>query len=205
METRHSLTINSPQADRDDWGVRAAREYIKATMQGFSDRLDVSLDCYMAAEQGRITEQAELCNVMAVLPGRRERRVYVSGHYDTVARREDTGSFDWTRWENPAPGANDDGSGTVLTMELARIFRQSGLQFDATQVFIGFVAEEEGLVGASLHSQRALDEVRDRPHGDSLPERLLGFHALVSAALSTGPGLPTRSAAIPIRRARRVA
>lgn len=157
METRHSLTINSEQADRDDWGVRAAREYILRTMRGFSDRLDVSLDCYQAEQQGRITEPAELCNVVAVLPGRSERRIYVSGHYDTVARRVGEG-FDWGRYDNPAPGANDDGSGTVLTMELARVMSQSGLEFDATLVFVAFVAEEEGLIGASLHAQRALDE-----------------------------------------------
>ena len=91
--------------------------------------------------------------------------MYVSGHYDTVARREDTGSFDWSRWENPAPGANDDGSGTVLTMELARVLAQSGLEFDATLVFIALAAEEEGLVGATLHAQKA---VRDSTRIDAV-------------------------------------
>ena len=62
--------------------------------------------------------------------------------------------FDWTRFDNPAPGANDDGSGTVLTMEAARVLSQSGLEFDATLVFVAFVAEEEGLIGASLHAAR---------------------------------------------------
>lgn len=32
----------------------------------------------------------------------------------------------------PAPAANDNGSGTALTMELARVFAMSGLDFDAT-------------------------------------------------------------------------
>ena len=150
LETRHSLSFS----ERDDWGVIAAREYILQTMRGFSSRLRVELDCYDVEPQGRIPEKAELCNVVAVLPGRSERRVYVSGHYDTVARPEG-GEFDWTRYDNPAPGANDDGSGTVLTMEVARVLAQSGLDFDATLVFVGFVAEEEGLVGASLHAARA--------------------------------------------------
>ena len=153
LETRHSLS----HSDRTDWGVGAAREYILATMRGFSTALDVSLDCYDVEPQGRITEATELCNVVAVLPGRSDRRVYVSGHYDTVARRGD-GTFDWSRWDNPAPGANDDGSGTVLTMEVARVLAQSGLEFDATLVFVAFVAEEEGLVGASLHASRAARE-----------------------------------------------
>jgi len=153
LQTRHSLS----HSDRPDWGVDAARQYILETFQGFSPRLQVSLDCYQVAAQGRIPEPTELCNVVAVLPGRSERRVYVSGHYDTVARRED-GTFDWTRWDNTAPGANDDGSGTVLTMEVARVLAQSGLDFDATLVFVAFVAEEEGLVGASLHATKAVEE-----------------------------------------------
>jgi len=153
LETRHSLALS----DREDWGVRAAREIIMETMAAFSPRLEVALDCYQVEAQGRIAEEAGLCNVVAVLPGRSERRIYVSGHYDTVARRTE-GSFDWTRWDNPAPGANDDGSGTVLTMEVARVLAQSGLEFDATLVFVAFVAEEQGLVGASLHAERAVEE-----------------------------------------------
>lgn len=161
FETRHSLSFS----DRPDFGVLPARDYIRETMQSFSDRLRVDFDCYEVEAQGRIPIQAELCNVVAVLPGRSDRRIYVSGHYDTVARREADpaaggggGGFDWTRFDNPAPGANDDGSGTVLTMELARVLSQSGLDFDATLVFVGFVAEEEGLVGASLHATRAQRE-----------------------------------------------
>lgn len=159
FETRHSLSFS----DRDDFGVLPARRYILETMRGFSDRLQVDFDCYEVEPQGRIPEQAELCNVVAVLPGRSERRVVVSGHYDTVARIEASdpasggggGGFDWTRFDNPAPGANDDGSGTVLTMEVARVLAQSGIDFDATLVFVAFVAEEEGLVGASLMAAKA--------------------------------------------------
>ena len=60
--------------------------------------------------------------------------------------------------DNPAPGVNDDGSGTALTMELARVFAQSGLEFEATLVFIALAGEEQGLVGARLHAQRAAAE-----------------------------------------------
>jgi hypothetical protein len=161
FETRHTMSVDQGP----DRGIVPAREYILQQFRGFSPRLQASLDCYTIPAQGRIPAEVELCNVMAILPGRSERRVYVSGHYDTVARREDTGSFDWSRWENPAPGANDDGSGTVLTMELARVFAQSGLEFDATFVFIALAAEEEGLVGATLHAQKA---VRDSTRIDAV-------------------------------------
>ena len=54
-----------------------------------------------------------------------------------------------------APGANDDGSGTVLTMELARVFAESGIEFDATLVFAALAGEEQGLVGARYHAEAA--------------------------------------------------
>jgi hypothetical protein len=45
-----------------------------------------------------------------------------------------------------------------LTIELARAFSQSGIDFDATLVFMCHVAEEQGLVGARLHAQKAAAE-----------------------------------------------
>ena len=163
--TRHTLSgVTAP-----DRGVGAARQWILDEMKGYSPRLLVSFDTYRIPKQGeRITRDVELRNVMAVLPGRRPRRFYVSGHYDSVARPvpagaptgspRSAGGFDWIHTDNPAPGVDDDGSGTALTMELARVFGQSGIEFDATLVFICFVGEEEGLVGAKLHAQRAQAE-----------------------------------------------
>jgi hypothetical protein len=40
-------------------------------------------------------------------------------------------------------------------MELARVFAQSGIEFDATLVFIALAGEEQGLIGARLHAQKA--------------------------------------------------
>ena len=54
-----------------------------------------------------------------------------------------------------APGANDDGSGTVLVMELARVFAGSDVDFDATLVFITVAGEEQGLLGSTAHASRA--------------------------------------------------
>jgi hypothetical protein len=153
FETRHTLSTDA--AGR---GIGAAREWMLEELRGASPRLQASFDTYQVPRQGgRVTRDVELRNVMAVLPGRSARRLYVSGHYDTVARQPG-GSFDWTRTDNTAPGVNDDGSGTALTMELARVFAQSGLAFDATLVFIAFAGEEQGLFGARLHAQRAATE-----------------------------------------------
>ena len=57
-----------------------------------------------------------------------------------------------------APGANDDGSGTVLSMELARVFAESGIEFDATLVFMTVAGEEQGLIGSGAHAKKAQDE-----------------------------------------------
>jgi len=169
FETRS--TLSSPGSTTR--GVGAAREWIRQEMASYSPRLQVSFDTYQVAPQGRITHPVELRNVMAILPGRSPRRIYVSGHYDTVARAGGQSASNSgadpdavTRppadpnapLDNLAPGVNDDGSGTALTIELARVFSQSGIDFDATLVFMCHAGEEQGLVGARLHAQKAAAE-----------------------------------------------
>jgi hypothetical protein len=150
FQTRNTMS----SVDRPGFGIGAAREWILQEMRNYSPRLQVSFDQHLAPAGGRIPAPTDLRNVMAILPGRSERRVYVSGHYDTVARAEEQ-LTSGNRFDNPAPGANDDGSGTALTMELARVFAQSGIEFDATLVFIALAGEEQGLVGARLHAEGA--------------------------------------------------
>jgi len=155
FETRHVFSAT----DRTDRGIGAARQWIHDEFTKMSPRLQVSFDTYQIAEQGqRLTRDFELRNVMAVLPGKSARRVYVSGHYDTVARAEAAPGFNWAEGDNPAPGANDDGSGTALVMELARVLSQSGVEFDATLVFIALAGEEQGLVGAAVHARKARED-----------------------------------------------
>ncbi len=166
--TRSTLS----STDTPDRGIGAARQWIFDELKAFSPRLQVSFDTYRVARQGRITRDVEIRNVMAVLPGRSPRRIYVSGHYDSTTIEGGQGSANAGQRgvaivqpsdpdapnDNPAPGVNDDGSGTALTIELARVFSQSGLDFDATLVFMCHVAEEQGLIGAHLHAQKARDE-----------------------------------------------
>ena len=61
-----------------------ARQWIFDELKSSSPKLQVSFDVYKLAVQGRITREVELRNVIAVLPGKSPRRIYVSGHYDTV-------------------------------------------------------------------------------------------------------------------------
>lgn len=201
LETRHTLSADLAP----DRGIVPARAFIADRFRSFG--LAADLDCYRIPPQGRITVEAEVCNVVAVLPGRSERRIYVSGHYDTVARRADDGNFDWSRWDNPAPGANDDGSGTVLTMEVARVLASSGAPFDATLVFVAFAGEEEGLVGATLHAQQAVrDSLRiDAVFNNDIIGNVEGGNGLVDGrtlrVFSEGPAdSPSRQLARYIRR-----
>jgi hypothetical protein len=82
-------------------------------------------------------------NVVATLPGvqaeSRDRIYVVSGHYDSMPTDPTDGTSD-------APGANDDASGTAVSMELACVM--SHFQFDATLVFLTVAGEEQGLYGS---------------------------------------------------------
>jgi len=175
FETRSTLSSTNGTTR----GVGAARQWILNEMRGYSPKLQVSFDAYQVAPQGRITRVVDLRNVVAILPGRSPRRIYVSGHYDTVARSGGQSATNASGapappidpdaptprpadptapLDNLAPGVNDDGSGTALTIELARVFSQSGIDFDATLVFMCHAGEEQGLVGARLHAQKAVAE-----------------------------------------------
>jgi hypothetical protein len=156
--TRNTLS-DTASATR---GIGAARQWILDELTRSSPRLQVSFDTHQIPKGGRITRDVELRNVVAVLPGRSPRRIYVSGHYDTVnlgaqgqAGLNTGGGGYGTPAENAdAPGADDDGSGTVLVMELARVFAESGIDFDATLVFTAVAGEEQGLLGARAHARR---------------------------------------------------
>ena len=73
-----------PNATSATRGIGAARQWIFDELKRSSPKLQVTFDTYQIAPQGRITRQVELRNVMAVLPGQSPRRIYVSGHYDSV-------------------------------------------------------------------------------------------------------------------------
>ncbi|MCZ4318727.1 M28 family peptidase [Aequorivita viscosa] len=57
----------------------------------------------------------------------------IDGHYDTVN----------------GPGANDNGSGTVLILELARLLKDVDTEYSIK--FIHFSGEEEGLIGSEFY------------------------------------------------------
>ena len=152
-------------------GIGAARQWILDELRQSSPRLQVSFDTHQVPQEGRITRPVELRNVVALLPGRSPRRIYVTAHYDSLnlvgggqlaqitrpadqPRPPDAQLRGDQNYDVEAPGANDNGSGTALTMELARVLAESGLEFDATLAFVLWAGEEQGLIGSREHAMR---------------------------------------------------
>ncbi len=146
-------TMSDP--NKPDTGIGAARQWILDQFKSYSPKLQVSFDTHQIPRSNRVTQETELRNVVAILPGKSEvdknRWIMISGHYDTVNLRASVGT-PAQRNDAPAPGVCDDGSGTACVMECARVLSQ--YDFDATLVFVAFAGEEQGLVGAAAMAKR---------------------------------------------------
>ncbi len=98
----------------------------------------------------RIPGPTTITDTYAILkgtdPAQANRILLVSGHLDS----RDTDNFDS---HGAAPGANDDGSGTAVTLECARVF--SKMHFPATLVFVVEDGEEQGLFGSKYMAEQA--------------------------------------------------
>ena len=138
-------------------GIGAAREWIKSEFERYSRDcggcLEVKTDSFTEQPADRIPKPTMITNVYAVLKGsdpeNAKRIVLVTGHYDS--RNSDT--LDTT---GVAPGANDDGSGTSVSLECARVL--SKLKFPATIIFLTVAGEEQGLNGSHHFAQMAKSE-----------------------------------------------
>ena len=157
--TRLTLSAQDPSSIAAGHGIGAAREWIKSEFERYSRDcggcLEVRTDTFTQAPADRIPKPTEITNVYALLKGtdpeNAKRVVLVTGHYDS--RNSDT--LDTT---GAAPGANDDASGTAVSLECARVL--SKLKFPATIIFLTVAGEEQGLNG-SHHFASMADQKRD--------------------------------------------
>ena len=150
--TRHTLSdTNSPTR-----GIGAARRWIGAEFTRFAadagGRMTVAFHGTVVPKSARVPASANIVNVVATLypkdrnaPGA-DRLILITGHYDSRAS-------DVMDIVSDAPGANDDGSGTALVLELARVL--SRRTFDATIMFAALAGEEQGLLGATALADEA--------------------------------------------------
>lgn len=140
--TRHTL---SSQTDPKR-GIGAARAWAEAelrkTAAACGGCLTIVLPERMASGE-RIKTPVRIVNVVAIQKGseRPDEVVIVQGHIDS--RNSDP--LDATR---DAPGANDDGSGTALVLEAARVLSRQ--TYPTTIVYAVLSGEEQGLYGGKL-------------------------------------------------------
>ena len=152
--TRHTLS----DTVSDTRGIGAARRWIKSEMERCAapsqGRMTVAFDGHIRPAGGRIPQPVEIVNVVATLKGTAvpERVIVVSGHYDSRAT-------DVMDANSDAPGANDDASGSAAVIAMACAF--APYSFPATLVFMNVAAEEQGLLGAEHHAERARLEKRN--------------------------------------------
>ena len=157
FQTRLTLSAQDPDSIKAGHGIGAAREWIKAEFERYSQDcggcLEVKTDSFTENPGDRIPKPTIITNVYAVLrgtdPESPKRIVLVTGHYDS--RNSDT--FDAS---GIAPGANDDGSGTAVSLECARVL--SKLKFPATIIFLTVAGEEQGLNGSAHFAKMAKDQ-----------------------------------------------
>jgi hypothetical protein len=159
--TRSTISARDTEAIRAGSGIGAAREWIKAEFERYSKDcggcLEVKTDTFAEQPTERIPKATEITNVYAVLrgsdPAQAYRIVLVTGHYDSR-------NSDPLNGTDPAPGANDDGSGTAVSLECARVLSKaaSTMKFPATIIFLTVAGEEQGLNGSKHFAQMAKEQ-----------------------------------------------
>jgi len=113
-------------------------------------KLQVMVDRFEGTSPRTHDKPAHLENVYGILPGsdpQLSKTVFiVSGHFDSRAS-------DMMDPQLDAPGADDDASGTAVSMECARLLSRAGITghapYRSTILFAAVSGEEQGLLGAS--------------------------------------------------------
>jgi hypothetical protein len=161
FNNRSTISAQDDESIKAGKGIGAAREWIKAEFERYSKDcggcLDVKTDAFIEQPADRIPQPTEITNVYAVLrgadPQQANRIVLVTGHYDSR-------NSDPLNGTDPAPGANDDGSGTAVSLECARVLSEvrGELKFPATIVFLTVAGEEQGLNGSKHFAEMAKNQ-----------------------------------------------
>ena len=160
FSTRSTLSVNNSDAATSSQGIVAARNWIKAEFEKISAEcngcLEVKTDTFIEQPKGpndRIKKPTEIQNVYAILKGTdpaQANRIYlVTGHYDSRNSSNENST-------DPAPGANDDGSGTTVSLECARVVSKH--KFPATIIFLTVAGEEQGLNGSTHFAKMAKEQ-----------------------------------------------
>jgi Peptidase family M28 len=151
---RSTLSSMDEELYKQGKGVKAARDWIRSEYERYSaacgNCMKVDFATYTQQPAPRIASPTDISDVYAVLQGTdpvESKHIYlVTGHYDSRnSSNENT--------KDPAPGANDDASGTAVSLECARVLSQH--KFPATIVFLAVAGEEQGLNGSDYFAKWA--------------------------------------------------
>lgn len=148
--TRNTLSAQ----DDPNRGIGAARDWIKSQFDQIAatsgGRMTVALDSFIQPVSSRIPVPTPITNVVATLHGDQPesaaRTYVVTGHYDSICTNPTNTTCD-------APGADDDASGVIAVLEMARVMATR--HFDATIVFMAVAGEEQGLYGSDHYAKAA--------------------------------------------------
>lgn len=148
--TRHTMSLQ----DHPTRGIGAARRWGEDEFRKASAACGGCLEIVLPermVEGRRIAEPTRLVNVVAIQRGneRPNEVIIVQGHIDSRVT-------DVTDAASDAPGANDDGSGTALVVEAARVL--SGRKYPTTIVYALLSGEEQGLYGGQLLADYAEEQ-----------------------------------------------
>jgi hypothetical protein len=141
--TRHTA---SSQTDPNR-GIGAATSWVFEQMQAAAaasgGRMTVQKQTFTQPVASNIPVPTTITNVIATLKGTAspERFYVITGHLDSRVT-------DVLNFTSDAPGADDDGSGVAVVLELARVFATH--QFPGTLVFATVAGEEQGLYGSAF-------------------------------------------------------
>ncbi|BDI61142.1 M28 family peptidase [Qipengyuania nanhaisediminis] len=142
--TRHTLSAQ----DHPTRGVGAAVDWALAEFGRISESCNSCLEVeavgrVVEPDGRRIPEPTLIRNAVAIQRGteRPDEVIIVQAHYDSRVTDPLNGTDD-------APGANDDGSGSVMVLEAARILSQR--EYPSTIIYALLTGEEQGLYGAGI-------------------------------------------------------
>merc|ERR1711916_1724 len=154
--------------DKVDTGnLRASLEYLTGVSSDITTRNSFSADApkvatWLKGQMDALGYETEIMpfktgygpNVIATIKGELDAMVVLGAHYDSRSR-------DVNSPTNPAPGADDDGSGTATLLEVARVLAQTEVQFKYSITIMFFCGEEQGLVGSSAIANKLNAEKAD--------------------------------------------
>jgi Peptidase family M28 len=161
--TQGDLSLDKPESEGSSGGVFYVKQSVAEKIFGMSvDKLKSATYANASKKQlqkikpGAVSFQTTVStsivrseNILGYLPGtdKKDELIIMTAHFDHIGKR--TGDGDIIN-----NGADDDGSGTVAIMQLAKAFSQAkkdGAGARRSLLFMALTGEEEGLLGSAYY------------------------------------------------------